>query len=356
MAPVHPVVPDHELLRRIGGGSYGDVYLARNIVGTWRAVKVVFRDRFTDARPYEREFSGMQKFEPLSRSNEAFVDILQIGRNDEVGYFYYVMELADDAGTVGKSDQCSVNSDQSSVISKQSGNPEIRESLNTDYCSLNTSLSPSTYVPLTLSKALLLRGRLPVNDCLELGLTLNLGLAHLHRAGLIHRDIKPSNIIFVGGVPKLADIGLVIETSEARSYVGTEGFIPPEGPNSPQADLYSLGKVLYEAGMGKDRKDFPEPFTQTRRRPPTVTATAGVQRHPAQSLCGECEGALPVRRGNERRSRAAPKRWLRATSAQARPPTALRATGWSARHCPRVRHRSWLVVAGSPDKACSAVG
>src|SRR5262249_3435071 len=80
--------------------------------------------------------------------------------------------------------------------------------------------------------------------------------------GLIHRDIKPSNIIFVGGVPKLADIGLVIEVAEARSYVGTEGFIPPEGPNSPQADLYSLGKVLYEAGMGKDRKDFPEPLPQ----------------------------------------------------------------------------------------------
>src|SRR5262245_3166820 len=96
-APVAPVVPDHELVRRIGGGSYGDVWLARTAVGTWRAVKIVFRDRFTDARPYEREFNGIQKFEPLSRGNEAFIDILQIGRNDAEGYFYYVMELADDA-------------------------------------------------------------------------------------------------------------------------------------------------------------------------------------------------------------------------------------------------------------------
>ena len=68
-------------------------------------------------------------------------------------------------------------------------------------------------------------------------------------------------------MPKLADIGLVIEVAEARSYVGTEGFIPPEGPNSPQADLYSLGKVLYEAGMGKDRSDFPEPPTQLAQTP-----------------------------------------------------------------------------------------
>jgi hypothetical protein len=81
----------------------------------------------------------------------------------------------------------------------------------------------------------------------------------LHQAGLIHRDIKPSNIIFAGGVAKLADIGLVTDAAESGSYVGTEGFIPPEGPNSPQADVYSLGKVLYEISMGKDRLDFPEP-------------------------------------------------------------------------------------------------
>ncbi|MBI3850001.1 MAG: hypothetical protein HY298_06875 [Verrucomicrobia bacterium] len=246
MAPVMPAVPDHELIRRIGGGSYGDVWLARTTVGTWRAVKVVFRDRFTDARPYEREFHGIQKFEPLSRGNEAFIDILQIGRNDAEGYFYYVMELADDAA------EPQVESSELRV----EGEAKDADKLST------LNFQPSTYIPKTLSKVLLQRGRLPLGECLELGLTLNLGLAHLHRAGLIHRDIKPSNIIFVGGVPKLADIGLVIETAEARSYVGTEGFIPPEGPNSPQADLYSLGKVLYEAGMGKDRKDFPEPFTQ----------------------------------------------------------------------------------------------
>lgn len=35
-----------------------------NVVGTCRAVKVVYRDNFKDARPYEREFSGIQKYEP----------------------------------------------------------------------------------------------------------------------------------------------------------------------------------------------------------------------------------------------------------------------------------------------------
>jgi hypothetical protein len=38
-------IPDHELLRVIGRGSYGEVWLARNIMGTYRAVKIIRRDR-----------------------------------------------------------------------------------------------------------------------------------------------------------------------------------------------------------------------------------------------------------------------------------------------------------------------
>src|ERR1041385_7957231 len=92
-----PEIPDHELIRQIGGGSYGEVWLARNVMGSYRAVKVVYRKTFESDRPYDREFSGIKKFEPISRSHEGFVDILQVGRNDQAGYFYYVMELADDA-------------------------------------------------------------------------------------------------------------------------------------------------------------------------------------------------------------------------------------------------------------------
>lgn len=54
-----PQVPDHQLVGRIGAGSYGEVWLARGITGTWRAVKVVSRARFESERPYEREFRGV---------------------------------------------------------------------------------------------------------------------------------------------------------------------------------------------------------------------------------------------------------------------------------------------------------
>ena len=222
-------VPDHELLRKIGSGSYGEVWLARSALGTYRAVKIVFRKSFAHERPFEREFSGIQKFEPISRSQEGLVHILQVGRNNDAGYFYYVMELADDAAQPRPDHQPST-----------------------------INHPPSTYVPRTLAFDLSKRGRLPFDECLRIGLALTSALAHLHKNGLVHRDIKPSNIIFVNGAPKLADIGLVTEAADAPSYVGTEGFIPPEGPGTLQADIYSLGKVLYETATGKDRRDYPE--------------------------------------------------------------------------------------------------
>jgi tetratricopeptide (TPR) repeat protein len=69
--------------------------------------------------------------------------------------------------------------------------------------------------------------------------------------------VKPSNILFIGGEPKLADAGLVAAVDDARSLVGTAGYIAPEGPGTPQADCYALGKVIYEVAFGKDRQEFP---------------------------------------------------------------------------------------------------
>src|SRR5262245_18758662 len=227
-------VPDHELLRRIGGGSYGEVWLAKNVMRTYRAVKVVYRRNFEDAHPFDREFKGIQRFEPISRSHDGLVDILQIGRNDAEGYFYYVMELADAA----KPEHNQVGRDVPIAARRAEDSPP--------------------YQPRTLRADLKHRGRLPADECVQIALALTSALAHLHKHRLVHRDVKPSNIIFVNGAPKLADIGLVTDADTTQSFVGTEGYIPPEGPGAVQADIFILGKVLYEISTGQDRREFPD--------------------------------------------------------------------------------------------------
>ena len=53
-------------------------------------------------------------------------------------------------------------------------------------------------------------------------------------------------------------VGLVTDIGDRKTFVGTAGYFPPEGPGTPSADLYSLGKVLYELATGLELGRFPE--------------------------------------------------------------------------------------------------
>ncbi len=214
-----PNIPEYDLVRRIGSGSYGEVWLARTLTGSYRAVKVVRRSDFDSEHTFEREFEGLLKIEPISRKHAGLVDILHVGRNHAEGVYHYVMELGDDREMVQK-------------------------------------IHPVDYEPRTLAMDTARKKRFSVDETIHTGLSLGAGLQYLHEHGLTHRDIKPSNVIFVSGEPKLADIGLVAEEGQ-RTYVGTAGFVPPEGPGTAVADIYSLGMVLYEISTGKDRMSFP---------------------------------------------------------------------------------------------------
>jgi class 3 adenylate cyclase/tetratricopeptide (TPR) repeat protein len=190
-------------------------------MGSYRAAKIVFRDRFTNERPFAREFAGLQKFEPISRTHPGFAAILHVGRHASESYFYSVMELADD--TVD-----------------------------------GAAWRGGRYSPRTLSHDLATRGRLPPEECVQIMQPLSEALGHLHEHGLVHRDLKPSNVIFVGGTPRLTDIGLVTTIGEPATAVGTVGYMAPEGPGTPAADLYGLGMVLYQMVTGKSLGDYPD--------------------------------------------------------------------------------------------------
>jgi CHASE2 domain-containing sensor protein len=219
-----PSVPDHTLVRCIGEGGYGQVWLARSVLGRHHAVKFVFRKTFPSAVPFDREFTGIHHFTPISRMHPGFVHILHVGRNEAAGYFFYIMELADDINT-------------------------------------GQAIDPSLYSAKTLSRVIRTTGRLSVVDCVQIGVQLSAALDFLHTNRLVHRDIKPANVLYVHGHAKFADVGLVTEIRTKRgevTYIGTEGYIAPEGPGTPGADVYALGKLLYECAMGLDRKRYPD--------------------------------------------------------------------------------------------------
>lgn len=228
-----PSIPDFTLLRRIGGGSYGDVWLGRSVTGIYRAVKLVTRARFTDESPYLREFEGITRFQNAVGNQPQQLALLHVGEDSAQGLLYYVMELADDA-TAG------------------------------------TNIDPATYVPLTLKEFNLRRENIPADECIDIAVSLARALVGLHEAGLIHRDVKPSNIIFVNRVPKLADIGLVSSSEHTLTSLGTPGYAPPEGGGSAHADVYGLGKILYQLASGFGPGDFPRLPADATTRPDAV--------------------------------------------------------------------------------------
>ncbi len=230
LSGVVPDAPDyHFCAPAFGEGAFGKVWLVRNAIGQWQALKAVYQAKFGDnTRPYDMEFSGIQQYKPTSEEHLGLLRVDFVSQKKPQGYFYYVMELGD---------------------ARASGWEE----------------NPETYRPRDLAwvRDQAEKKRIPVPDCVSIGLALTDALEFLHTKGLTHRDIKPSNIIFVNGRPKLADVGLVTRARTAQdvtSYAGTPDYMPPppEPPGTKQADIYALGMVLFVISTGREPAFFPD--------------------------------------------------------------------------------------------------
>ena len=137
----------------------------------------------------------------------------------------------------------------------------------------------------TLAERCAREGALPLVAVRRLALDLLSGLASAHQAGIIHRDVKPANVLFdAAGNAKLGDFGAAhlvdFGQTQTGGLLGTVAYMSPEqitgAPIGPQADLYSLGVLLFEAMTGG--LPFPgpdivaqhlgsEPTTPSSRRP-----------------------------------------------------------------------------------------
>jgi serine/threonine-protein kinase len=87
------------------------------------------------------------------------------------------------------------------------------------------------------------------------------GMEAIHDLDIVHRDIKPENILMDGKTPKIADFGLARSprlkpVTQSMDVKGTAHYMSPEHffdfrKADQRADIYSLGKILFEAITGK---------------------------------------------------------------------------------------------------------
>jgi len=204
----------YELPGRIGGGAYGEVYLARKD-GVWFAVKFVRRSPLDPAR-FEREWRGVRTVSRLPPV-EGLVRLHDVRTVPGGDAFFYAMDLADD---------------------EEGAEP-----------------AAGTYRPRSLASVVDAEIALPLAECLDIGIRIAGALATLQRHHIVHRDVKPSNILFFAGKAVLADVGLMADARETASLVGTPGYAPPEGRGSAGGDVFGLGKTLWRIGTGRPPAD-----------------------------------------------------------------------------------------------------
>jgi hypothetical protein len=104
-------------------------------------------------------------------------------------------------------------------------------------------------------------GRPSLEDALRISSEICSGLEFAHSKGIIHRDLKPGNVWLTDdGTIRIGDFGLALSIDRSRltqekMMVGTVSYMPPEqatgGEVTVQADLYSLGAMLYEMVTGR---------------------------------------------------------------------------------------------------------
>lgn len=140
------------------------------------------------------------------------------------------------------------------------------------------------------------KGRMDISDALRIELRILEALAYAHEKGLVHRDLKPENVLISEkGDVKVADFGLsrfMSERSLAASVAGTPYYMAPEawqGRFLKESDIWSAGVILYEMltgtlpFKGKSFDEIRSSVFEKAPEPPSVLRSE-IPRHIERSL------------------------------------------------------------------------
>ena len=203
----------YEVIKRLGGGSFADVYLGKELsTSDMVAIKVIKKKYRKLEQCYElREVQSLQKLckESLS-SQKGYDNIIKL---------------------------------KEIIFEKKNGKLSlVFEYMETDLYELMKKRSPS---------------RLSEDEIKDITYQMLLGLFHMHKYGFFHRDMKPENLLLTGKKVKIADFGLAREIRSIppfTEYVSTRYYRAPEcilrsqNYNSP-VDIWAVGCIMAEMYM-----------------------------------------------------------------------------------------------------------
>jgi serine/threonine-protein kinase len=211
----------YEIVRRIGGGGMGAVYLARdrNLGDAPRAVKEMV-EAHLDPTQHEKAIGDFKRESLLLTALEhpSIPTIYDYFYDEPLGRFYLVMKFIS-------------GGDLSSRLRSAPG------------------------------------GRIDERTVADWGMQAADVLDYLHSRPkpIIYRDLKPANLMIDGNTGRvmLIDFGIarwVKQEEKGVTAVGTMGYAPPElfgGRVEPRSDVYSLGATLFHLLTGSDPQDNP---------------------------------------------------------------------------------------------------
>jgi serine/threonine protein kinase len=211
----------YEIVRKIGGGGMGAVYLAtdRNLGGVERAVKEMVQSSIEE----DQQKKAVEDFKRESMilttlDHSSIPTIYDYFFDEGASRFYLVMKY--------------ISGGDLAARLRATPGGRIDEKTVTEWA-------------------------VQVIDVLD--------YLHSLPAKIVYRDLKPSNVMIDGNTGRimLIDFGIarsINQTEKGVTAVGTMGYAPPElfsGQVEPRSDIYSLGSTMFHLLTGADPQNNP---------------------------------------------------------------------------------------------------